>query len=64
MSQELAEQTANLRENLARLDDRFSIFNSQILDFGDVLGARTSLDDSVPKDGPEVTVPYQCPRFA
>ena len=37
MSQELTEQAANLRENLARLDDRFSIFNSQILDFGDVL---------------------------
>ena len=37
MSQELADQTENLRENLARLDDRFSIFNAQILDFGDVL---------------------------
>ncbi|MBE66800.1 MAG: hypothetical protein CMQ30_09075 [Gammaproteobacteria bacterium] len=37
LSQELADQTANLRENLARLDDRFSIFNAQILDFGDVL---------------------------
>ncbi len=37
ISQELATQSENLRENLTRLDDRFSIFNAQILDFGDVL---------------------------
>ena len=37
INQELTTQAANLRENLARLDDRFSIFNAQILDFGDVL---------------------------
>ena len=37
INQELTTQAENLRENLARLDDRFSIFNSQILDFGDVL---------------------------
>ena len=37
INQELTIQAENLRENLARLDDRFSIFNAQILDFGDVL---------------------------
>lgn len=37
INQELTTQAENLRENLARLDDRFSIFNAQILDFGDVL---------------------------
>ena len=37
VNQELTTQAENLRENLARLDDRFSIFNAQILDFGDVL---------------------------
>ena len=37
INQELTSQAENLRENLARLDDRFSIFNAQILDFGDVL---------------------------
>ena len=47
MSQELTEQTANLRENLARLDDRFSIFNAQILDFGDVLEESESAIDEV-----------------
>ena len=43
INQELTTQAENLRENLARLDDRFSIFNAQILDFGDVLaeGERT-----------------------
>ena len=37
INQELTTQAENLRGNLARLDDRFSIFNAQILDFGDVL---------------------------
>ena len=37
INQELTSQAENLSENLARLDDRFSIFNAQILDFGDVL---------------------------
>ena len=37
INKEITDQTANLRENLARLDGRFSAFNAQILDFGDVL---------------------------
>ena len=37
INKEISDQTANLRENLARLDSRFSAFNAQILDFGDVL---------------------------
>ena len=42
LSQELATQAENLRDNLARLEDRFSIFNAQILDFGDVLAESES----------------------
>tara|TARA_Y100001936_G_C16002097_1_gene628485 strand:- start:583 stop:1368 length:786 start_codon:yes stop_codon:yes gene_type:complete len=46
INQELTTQAENLRENLARLDDRFSIFNSQILDFGDVLAeSERTLDE-------------------
>jgi KaiC/GvpD/RAD55 family RecA-like ATPase len=37
INKEITDQTANLRENLARLDGRFSAFNAQILDFGDAL---------------------------
>ena len=37
INKEITDQTSNLRENLARLDGRFSAFNAQILDFGDVL---------------------------
>ena len=37
INQEINGQTANLRENLTRLDGQFSAFNAQILDFGDVL---------------------------
>ena len=47
ISQELTTQTENLRENLARLDDRFSIFNAQILDFGDVLAESESTIDAI-----------------
>ena len=47
ISQELATQAENLRENLARLDDRFSIFNAQILDFGDVLAESESTLDEI-----------------
>ena len=46
INQELTTQAENLRENLARLDDRFSIFNAQILDFGDVLaGSERTLNE-------------------
>ena len=34
---EFADQTANLRANLTRLDERFSAFNTRMLDFGDIL---------------------------
>ena len=37
INKEIIDQTANVRENLARLDNRFSAFNAQILDFGDAL---------------------------
>ena len=37
INKEIGDQTANLRENLSRLDGRFSAFNAQILDFGDIL---------------------------
>jgi len=46
INKEITDQTANLRENLARLDGRFSAFNAQILDFGDVLGqSEVTLDE-------------------
>ena len=47
ISQELATQAENLRDNLARLDDRFSIFNAQILDFGDELAESESTIDAI-----------------
>ena len=47
INQELASQAENLRDNLARLDDRFSIFNAQILDFGDVLAESESTLDEI-----------------
>jgi len=47
INQELTSQAENLRENLARLDDRFSIFNAQILDFGDVLAESESTLDEI-----------------
>ena len=47
INQELATQAENLRDNLARLDDRFSIFNAQILDFGDVLAESESTLDEI-----------------
>ena len=46
INKEITDQTANLRENLARLDGRFSAFNAQILDFGDVLDqSEVTLDE-------------------
>lgn len=37
INQEFNDQSANVRDNLARLDGQFSALNAQILDFGDVL---------------------------
>ena len=42
LSAELAAQTANVRENLARLDGQFSNFNSRMLDFEEALGRSES----------------------
>jgi hypothetical protein len=42
LSAEVAAQTANVRENLARLDGQFSNFNSRMLDFEEALGRSES----------------------
>ena len=48
INKEISDQTANLRENLARLDSRFSAFNAQILDFGDVLDqSEVTLEENI-----------------
>ena len=42
LSAEVAAQTANVRENLVRLDGQFSNFNSRMLDFEEALGRSES----------------------
>ena len=42
LSGEVAAQTANVRENLVRLDGQFSNFNSRMLDFEEALGRSES----------------------
>ena len=37
INKKVTDQTANLRTNLARLDERFTVFNTRMLDYGDIL---------------------------
>jgi len=50
LSAEVAAQTANVRENLVRLDGQFSNFNSRMLDFEDALGRSESTVRAIGED--------------